>query len=67
MEKRKSCGLRDNIKTIANLEAGNPPRVLTCTTLVADLHDIITSEALTAVQRVGTAKLAATKISIVRY
>jgi hypothetical protein len=66
MEKGKPCELRDNIKTIANLEAGNPPLFLTCSTLVADLQDI-PSQVPTAVQRVGTVKLEATKISVVRY
>jgi hypothetical protein len=41
VEKGKSCELRDNIKTIANIEAGNPPFVLTFSTLVADLQDIV--------------------------
>jgi len=43
VEEGRSCELLDNIKTIANLEAGNPPLVLTCSTLVADLQDIIAS------------------------
>jgi len=43
VEEGKSCELLDNIKIIANLEAGNTPLVLTCNTLVADLLDIIAS------------------------
>jgi hypothetical protein len=43
VEKGKSCELRDSFKRIANLEAGNPPLVLTCSTLVADVQEIVAS------------------------